>query len=56
MKCPKCGWEPKIKDIRLLGFHIITNHEVPKSVAVNILKRLGFEEELRHYGLLEEEI
>lgn len=52
MQCPKCGWKPKIEDVRLLGFHMEVAHQVPHSVVINVLKKMGLESELYQYGLL----
>ena len=38
LMCPKCG--KVVQDSRLLGFHMEIAHNVPFSVALNILNRM----------------
>ena len=43
MKCLKCGWKPKARNVGLLGMHMELAHKVPRSVVLNVLRRMGYE-------------
>jgi len=42
MKCPECSWKLKVRDARLLCMHMELAHNVPRSVALTVLRKMGY--------------